>query len=161
MSFVDVMGLLLLIAAVLAFIYWTARLPHHIHPRPTAIRFRFVRPGARRPWWRHLRRILMNLDNLPVGGTAPGTLAILDQNGNEIAGATFDAQPTLTSDDETIVTVAAGSTFADLNVTGVAEGATVIRANGSSGGVSLREGVAAVHVTAVGGGGAFAIDIRF
>jgi hypothetical protein len=162
MSAADALGLLLFFAAVLFFMLWTARLPHHCFPRPHAIRFRFDHHGARRRryWWRNLRRAFMDINDLQVGETRTGTLAITDQNGAILPDAEFDAAPALNSTDNSVVTIAAGATFKDIAVSGVSAGSAGITADGSSGGVVLQQGVAIVTVIVLPNG-AFGISIEF
>lgn len=102
----------------------------------------------------------MNLDNLPIGETRPGTLVIVDQNGNDLPAAEFDSAPVPASSDTNIVTIEAGFTFKDINVTGIAIGDAQITADGESQGVALQQGVAEVTVVQLPNG-AFGIDIRF
>lgn len=158
MSLADYMGLALFFLAVIWLIAWTTSLPHHVFRQPTSIHFRFTPRGVGRSLWRRMRRMMMD-PNIGVGVTEPGTLMIVDQNGGDLTDAQFDESPTLNTSDPTIVTIAAGATFKDIEVTGVAAGSATITADGVSGGVTLQQGVATATVTQLNN--AFGIDIRF
>jgi hypothetical protein len=149
---------ILFVVAILLLIAWTVWITGHLTRRPTAIRISFSPHGARRFSWRRLWRRFVDT-NIQPGETKPGVLVVLDQNGQDIPGAAFDAQPVLASSDESVFTVAPGSTFNDLDVTGVGAGSAILTADGSVGGNALQTGTATVTVTFVQN--AVAIDVRF
>lgn len=154
----DDAAILLLFVVVLLLIWWTALLPPLHHRRPTAIRISFTPRGARRFSWRRFWRYLVDITIQP-GEVKAGTLVILDQFGNDMPGAAFDGQPSLSSSDTSVAVVNPGSTFNDLDVTGIADGVAQIVADGNSGGNALTSGRATVtvRVTPI----ATSIDIRF
>lgn len=81
------------------------------------------------------------------GEIKAGTLEILDQNGNVLAGATFDAQPVLESSDPNVFTVEGNTNdFFALEIAGVASGTATLSAQGTSGGNPLQAGIATVTV---------------
>lgn len=153
----DTLVALLVLVAIILLIWWTASLP--LGRKATAIRISFSPQDARRFRWRRFWRFLVDT-NIAPGEIKHGTLAILDQNGDVLPGATFDAQPLVQSSDPNVFTVVGDpNDFFGLDVTGIGSGVAQLTADGNSGGNPLNRGLATVTVAVTLT--ATSIDIRF